>query len=116
MPMKKDKLLIVWSSENLEVALKFPLLYGSVILDRGYWKEAHLMIWGPSIKLAIEDKTVQERLVAMQKSGVEMSACIVCAEDYDAVDKLAALGVDNVHTGEMLTACLQEESWAVMTV
>jgi hypothetical protein len=32
-----DKLLIVWSSGEIEVAKKLVLLYGSVILPRGYW-------------------------------------------------------------------------------
>ena len=42
-----DKLLIVWSSGEIEVAKKLVLLYGSVILPRAYWDEAHLMVWGP---------------------------------------------------------------------
>ncbi|HHS91801.1 MAG TPA: DsrE family protein, partial [Campylobacterales bacterium] len=32
-----DKLLIVWSSGEVEVAKKMVLLYSSVILPRGYW-------------------------------------------------------------------------------
>ncbi|UFS63659.1 DsrE family protein [Sulfurimonas sp. HSL-3221] len=114
--MSKTKLLIVWTNGDKEVAMKLPLLYGSVILERGYWEEAHLMIWGPSIKLAAADAEVQARLKQMQESGVTMSACIVCTEDYEATDALAALGVENTHTGEMLTACLKDDSWAVMTV
>jgi len=114
--MIKNKLLIVWSSQDKEVALKFPLLYGSVILERGYWDEAHLMIWGPSIKLAVQDEEIQNALKNMQESGVKMSACIVCADDYNATEALAKLGVDNIHTGEMLTECLKDDSWAVMTI
>ncbi len=114
--MIKTKLLIVWTSQDREVALKLPLLYGSVILERGYWEEAHLMIWGPSIKLVAEDKEIQERIKVLQKSGVEMSACIVCTDDYEATEKLAKLGIDNTHTGEMLTACLKDGAWSVLTV
>ncbi len=50
--MAKNNLLIVWSNGDIEVANKFPLLYSSVILEREYWKKAHLMLWGPSILLA----------------------------------------------------------------
>jgi len=114
--MIKNKLLIVWSSQDVEIALKFPLLYGSVILERGYWEEAHLMIWGPSIKLATQNDEIQSALKKMQISGVSMSACIVCADDYEATEALAKIGVDNTHTGEMLTECLKDESWAVMTI
>ena len=114
--MPKTKLLIVWTSGDREVALKLPLLYGSVILERGYWEKAHLMIWGPSIKLAAGDPEIRARLQQMRSSGVTMSACIVCTDDYGATEALADLGVVNTHTGEMLTECLKDEMWAVMTV
>lgn len=114
--MPKTKLLIVWTNGDKEVAMKLPLLYGSVILERGYWEEAHLMIWGPSIKLAANDPEIQERLKQMQATGVTMSACIVCTDDYDVTDDLALIGIENTHTGEMLTKCLKDEQWAVMTV
>lgn len=114
--MAKTKLLIVWTNGDKEVAMKLPLLYGSVILERGYWEEAHLMIWGPSIKLAASDAEIKQRLKQMQRSGVSMSACIVCSDDYGATEALAHLGIDNTHTGEMLTACLKDDSWSVMTV
>ena len=42
----KENLLIVWTNGDMEVANNFPLLYSSVILDRQYWKTAHLMLWG----------------------------------------------------------------------
>ena len=74
------------------------------------------MIWGPSIKLVAEDKEIQDRIKVLQKTGVEMSACIVCTDDYKATEQLAKLGIDNTHTGEMLTECLKDGSWAVMTV
>ena len=80
----KDNLLIVWTNGDIEVAIKFPLLYSSVILEREYWKTAHLMLWGPSIKLAKENIQIQEQLKKIQQTGVKMSACIVCVEDYDA--------------------------------
>jgi hypothetical protein len=40
----RNKLLIVWSSADEEVAKKLILLYGSVMLPRGYWDEATIMI------------------------------------------------------------------------
>lgn len=114
--MPKTKLLIVWTDGDKEVAMKLPLLYGSVLLERGYWEEAHLMIWGPSIKLAAADAEVKERLKQMRQSGVSMSACVVCTDDYGATEALEHLGVETTHTGEMLTACLKDEAWSVMIV
>jgi hypothetical protein len=42
--MPTNKLLIVWSSGESEVAKKLVLLYGSVMLPRSYWDEAHIMV------------------------------------------------------------------------
>jgi len=112
----KDNLLIVWTNGDIEVANKFPLLYSSVILEREYWKSAHLMLWGPSIKLAKDNLLIQEQLKKIQNTGVKMSACIVCVEDYDATSILKELDIEITHTGELLTTALKDETWAVMTI
>lgn len=112
----KDNLLIVWTNGDIEVANKFPLLYSSVILEREYWKTAHLMLWGPSIKLAKENKQIQEQLKKIQQTGVKMSACIVCAEDYGAKAELESLGIEVTHTGELLTSALKDDTFSVLTV
>lgn len=112
----KENLLIVWTNGDIEVANKFPLLYSSVILDRGYWKTANLMLWGPSIKLAKDNLQIQEQLKKIQITGVKMSACVVCVEDYDATSILNELNIEITHTGELLTKALKDDSWAVMTI
>ena len=111
----KENLLIVWTNGDMEVANNFPLLYSSVILDRKYWKTAHLMIWGPSI-LLVKETFIQEKLKYILSTGVTMSACIVCVEDYEATSILTDLNIEVTHTGELLTRALKEESWAVMTI
>lgn len=113
--MKKN-LLIVWSNGDKEVANKFPLLYSSVILEREYWQKAHLMLWGPSIKLVKKNKNIQQKLLEIQATGVKMSACIVCVEDYKAIKELERLNIKIKHTGVLLTKALKSEKWAVMTI
>ena len=109
-----NKLLMVWSTEEVEVAKKMVLLYSSVILPRGYWDEAHLMIWGPSARALAENEELQVMLNTVQESGVETSACVVCSDDYGVSGKLESLGVKTIHTGEFLTHALQNE-WKVVT-
>lgn len=109
-----NKLLIVWSTSESEVAKKMVLLYGSVILPRGYWDEAHIVIWGPSAKLLAENVELQEMVVKVQQTGVKFSCCVVCSDDYGVTAKLASLGIDMIHTGEMLTSSLQSD-WKVIT-
>ena len=109
-----NKLLIVWSTAEIEVAKKMVLLYSSVILPRGYWDQAHLMIWGPSAKLLAENEKLQEMVSKIKKTGVELSCCVVCSDEYGVTEKLASLGIDMIHTGEILTDALKED-WKVIT-
>jgi hypothetical protein len=109
-----NKLLIVWSTAEIEVAKKMVLLYSSVMLPRGYWDQAHLMIWGPSAKLLAENEELQEMVVKIKETGVELSCCVVCSDEYGVSEKLASLSIDMIHTGEVLTDALQSE-WKVIT-
>ena len=109
------KLLIVWSSEEKEVATKLILLYGSVMLERNYWDEATIMIWGPSAKLLAHDKELQERVKTVQGSGVNFNACVVCTDDYGVSAKIQELRIELIHTGEMLTQSLQDKATEVIT-
>lgn len=109
-----DKLLIVWSSGEVEVAKKLVLLYGSVALPRGYWDEIHLMVWGPSAKLLAENEEVQDMLATVLKTGVKASVCVVCSDDYGVTEQLREMGVEPSHTGELLTQALKS-GWKVVT-
>jgi len=110
-----NKLLIVWSSGEVEVAKKLVLLYGSVMLERKYWDEATIMIWGPSAKILAQNRELQEQMKVVQDSGVKFNACVVCTDDYGVSEALVELGVELIHTGEMLTHALQSEDVKVIT-
>jgi hypothetical protein len=112
---KANKLLIVWASSEKEVAKKLILLYGSVILERGYWDEATIMIWGPSAVLLANDEEIQQQMKIVQDSGVKFNACVVCTDEYGVSQKLSQLGVELIHTGEMLTASLKSDDVKVIT-
>jgi hypothetical protein len=114
--MKKENLLIVISTDNVDSIMKFPLLYGGVSLPREYWKRVHVMFWGASIEVVQNEQSVRKKVVDMQKSGVEFSSCIVCAEEYEAIDALQEIGIVCNHTGELLTEALKDESWSVLTI
>ncbi len=112
----KTKLLIVIATDNDDSILKFPLLYGGVSLPRGYWEEVHIMFWGASITRVVHNETIRDKVVSMQKDGVTFSSCIVCAEEYSAVESLENIGIACNHTGELLTTALKGDEWSVMTI
>lgn len=110
----KNRLLIVWSSQDVEVAKKLVLLYSSVILPRNYWDEAILMIWGPSAKLLNDNQDLKDKVKEIAKTGVKLQACVVCTDDYGVSKDLESLGIELIHTGEVLTNALQDD-WKVIT-
>ncbi len=110
----KNKLLIIWSTQEIEVAKKMILLYASVMLDRGYWDEAIIMVWGPSAKVLAQNKELQEKVKEVAKTGVKFQACVVCSDSYNVSHDLETLGIELTHTGELLTQALQND-WKVLT-
>ncbi len=115
--MKKENLLLIISTDNVDSILKFPLLYGGVSIPRGYWKRVHIMFWGASIKQAKSNVDIKKRVLEIQKDGVEFSSCIVCAEEYNAVEELESIGIKCNHTGELLNEALQNDKlWATLTI
>jgi len=113
--IKKDKLLIVWSSGEIDVAKRLILLYGSVMLERNYWDKATIMVWGPSAKLIFENKDLQDQVKTVMKTGVKFNTCVVCSDEYGITQELKQLGIDPIHTGKMLTESLKSDDTEVLT-
>jgi hypothetical protein len=98
-----DTLVVLWSSGDPEVAEKACLMYTSYAKTRGWFREVILLAWGPSERLMAENDMVKEKVAAMQKAGVIVQACVVCANMYDVTDELKVCSVDVRGTGGLLT-------------
>ena len=53
---KPNKLLVVWSSADREVALLNVFMYTHNARKHGWWDEVRLLLWGPSDRLLVEDE------------------------------------------------------------
>lgn len=104
----KDKLVVVWSSGDREVAEKMVFMYTLNSKIRQWWKEVTFIIWGPSAQLISEDIELQECLEKLKDAGVILEACIACADMYRVSKKLAALGVNVKPMGLPLTEYLKD--------
>ena len=106
----EDKLVVVWTSGDRDVALKmvFMYTYNATTTRFGWWQDITLVIWGPSAKLLSVDKELQDYVNTMKKAGVTLEACKACADMYEVSDKLAALGVDVKSMGDVLTGYIKE--------
>ena len=49
--MPEDKLVILWTSGDREVALKMVFMYAGNAPRHGWWDDITLIVWGPSTSL-----------------------------------------------------------------
>ncbi|MFC1485436.1 DsrE family protein [Candidatus Latescibacterota bacterium] len=110
----QSRLLVVWTSGDREVALKMVFMYTYNAKLRGWWDEVQLLVWGPSSKLLSSDKELQEHIERMKETGIILTACKACADQYDVSDTLSGLGIDVKYMGEPLTDMLKE-GWTTIT-
>ncbi|MBW6480269.1 MAG: DsrE family protein [Bacteroidales bacterium] len=103
----EDHLVIVWTSDDPYTAERMVLMYAHTSKTAGWFDEVTLIIWGPSAKMVAENIKMQEKLKAMQEDGVEIRACIVCANMYEVTEELNALGFDVRGMGKPLTDYLK---------
>ncbi len=110
-----DKLLVVWSSGDKDVAKNMVFMYTYNAKLQGWWKTVRFLVWGASSKLLAEDKELQDYLKKMKEAGVELFACKACADIYGLADKLASLGLDVKYMGVPLTEILKKSDWRTIT-
>ncbi len=96
-----ERLAIIWTSGDREVALKMVFMYTFNSKKFGWWKDITLVVWGPSAKLLSEDVELQEYIAKIREAGVHLKACKGCSDLYGVSDKLAALGIEVKYMGEI---------------
>jgi hypothetical protein len=103
-----DKLNVIWSSGDRDIAMKMVFMYTLNSKLRGWWEAIELIVWGPSAKLLSEDKELQEQIQKMLEAGVQISACKACADSYGVSDALTVMGIEVRYMGEPLTKILKD--------
>ncbi|MGQ1785521.1 MULTISPECIES: DsrE family protein [unclassified Saccharicrinis] len=107
-PAEKEKLMVIWSSGDPEVAEKVCLMYTHAAKKYGWFQQVNLIVWGPSAKLLSENEDLQAKVKQMKQDGVIVEACIHCAKMYNVADELKEFGIDVKGMGKPLTKRLKE--------
>lgn len=68
-----DKLLVVWTSADREVALNMVLMYAHNAQRHHWWEQVTLLIWGPSQQLVLQDAEVREKVAEMHGTACACS-------------------------------------------
>jgi len=101
------KLNVLWTTGEKDVAIRMIFNYLMNAKANGWWDEVNLVIWGPSAKLAAEDKEIQDEIQMCLDSGITVQACMACTDSYGVTKKIIRLGVNVRLMGESLTEYLQ---------
>ncbi len=105
-----NKLVVLWTSPDKEVADRMVFMYVLNSKLRGWWDQVTLIVWGPSQKLICEDEELQLYLAKLKEVGVELLACIACANSYGLTADLEKLGIEVKSMGQPLTELLKGNS------
>ena len=103
METKTEKLAVLWTSGDIDVAEKSCLMYTHAAKRNGWFDEVVLIVWGSSSRLLAENEALQEKVKAMIKDGVILEACIACSNMLGVTEELKALGIDVKGMGVPLT-------------
>lgn len=111
-----EKLVILWTSGDREVALKMVFMYALNSKIRNWWKEVEIIIWGPSSNLISHDKELQVCLESLKRNGIKIVACRACADEYGITNILEnKLNLEVVYMGEPLTEILKSDNNKLIT-
>jgi hypothetical protein len=105
----KEKLVVLWTSGDREVALKMVFMYTFNAKKRAWFDDITLVVWGPSAKLLTEDQELQDYLKQILDAGVTVKACKGCSDQYGVSEQLEDLGINVLYIGKELSDYLKED-------
>lgn len=108
MSKSTESLVMVWSSQDREVALNMVFMYTYNAKAKGWWPDVRLIVWGAATRLLAQDHELQEYVKKMGDVGVVLEACKKCADNYGVSSRLEELGINVYYIGEQLTAYLRD--------
>lgn len=98
-----DKLAIVWTSGDPDVAHRMVLMYANGAQQREWFDEITLVIWGPSQRLVAADKDIRAKIQDLMDIGVTIYACQACSDSYGITDDLRSAGLTVKYMGAPLS-------------
>ena len=100
---------ILWTNADPLTSHHMVMMYATNSMLHGWWDSVKIIIWGATAKYVAEDTDIQTRIKMAMHAGVKFSACISCAENLDAKEKMENLGIEVIPWGEPLTRILASE-------
>ncbi|MHA1945215.1 MAG: DsrE family protein [Candidatus Hodarchaeales archaeon] len=103
-----DKVFMILTSGDKEVHKEVGFKYAPNALKHKWMDQVRVILWGPTERLAAEDKEFQDQIKNLLTNGVEVYACKACSDGYGVSEKLAFLDINVKYVGTMVTEMLKE--------
>jgi len=113
-PLSQDRIAILWTSADPDVAKKMIFIYAYNAKKNNWLSTIRLIVWGPSAKLLSQDMELQNWIGKLKEVGVELYACKWCSDSYNVSDLLTKLGIKVIYYGKALTKLIKED-WKILT-
>lgn len=110
------ELVVLWTSADPDVAHRVGLMYTHAAKRFGWFERVRLVIWGPSQRTLVGDKDLKSKVKEIQEDGVQLQACVACANTFGIAEDLAEIGFEVIPMGEPLTGFLRDPMCSVLTV
>ncbi|MGO9203000.1 MAG: DsrE family protein [Limisphaerales bacterium] len=111
---KESKLAVIWTSGDADVAHRVCFMYCHNAKKQKWFDQVVLVVWGPSARLLAGDKDLQAKVKSMMQDGVQVQACVACADSYGVSDRLREMRIEVKGMGPPLTEMLKS-GWKVLT-
>lgn len=109
-----DKLAVIWTSSDPEIADKVCFMYAQNAKKQGWFKEVVLIVWGPSVRLLAENDDLKADITKIMEMGITVEASLSCAQLYGVGPDLTDLDIDVKPIGVPLTGYIKE-GWNIIT-
>lgn len=102
-----DHLYLLWTHANPITAERMVFMYSVNSLKKGWWEKVTVIVWGDPARFVAEDAAIQKTVTKAKDAGVHLIACKACADQLGVTERLEALGIEVIYTGELLTRLLK---------
>ena len=100
------------ADEVVHRELSFPYAYNSK--KQSWMDQVRVILWGPTEKIAAENRDFQEQILLLMDAEVEVIACKACSDNFGVSEELEKLGINVQYVGSLVTEMLKD-GWYQLT-
>jgi len=105
--VKERELHILWTNADRTTAENMVFMYSENSMKNDWWDKITVILWGATQELVVSDAQIRDRLLALRELGVNISACLTCANKMGIREELEKYEIEIVRWGKRITDLMQ---------